>query len=158
MSIQSPFFPKQMPFPTINLDVFLRQAATDIISLLTNPVSTTTLSLQAGDETKNALLQLATILQHADNLPTTASAPASISSAPTLMPPDHTDSPRVRSPLPMPDPMVFPTALEDTSPRIKNPGDLQPRPKCVRLENPGDLQPRPKCARPVTCEGVLCRM
>ena len=46
------FFPKLIKFPEINLDFFLRQAATDIITLLMVPPSTTTLSLEAGDETK----------------------------------------------------------------------------------------------------------
>ena len=39
------FFPKQIPFPEIKLDVFLKQAAIDLISFLTTPPSTTTPSL-----------------------------------------------------------------------------------------------------------------
>ena len=55
------FFPKKIKFPQVKLEDFLKQAATDIISLLTQPPSTTTLSLEAGDLTKNALLKLARI-------------------------------------------------------------------------------------------------
>ena len=57
------FFPKVVDFPTVNIDSFLRQAATDIITLLTNPPTKTPLpSLEAGNSTRNAILQLATIL------------------------------------------------------------------------------------------------
>ena len=63
------FFPTSVPFPKVNLDDFLRQAASDIVSLLQHPPSTTTPSLQAGDSIQNALLQLATILNRNDKLP-----------------------------------------------------------------------------------------
>ena len=89
------FFPKQIVFPTINLDVFLRQAAADIINLLTNPLSATTLSLQAGDATKNALSQLAAVLKRADNLPQAATEPAVLPSTQTPTIVDDAASPRV---------------------------------------------------------------
>ena len=56
------FFPHSIKFPEVNLDDFLRQATYDIITLLTDPPSTTTVSLKAGDSTKNALLEIATLL------------------------------------------------------------------------------------------------
>ena len=40
-------------------EAFLRQAALNMISILTKPPSTTTVSLEAGDETHNALLKIA---------------------------------------------------------------------------------------------------
>ena len=48
---------------------FLKQAATDIITILTNPPSTTTPSLEAGDPVRNALLTLATQLHRIDTIP-----------------------------------------------------------------------------------------
>ena len=63
------FFPTVIPYPEVKIDDFLRQAATDIITILTTSPSTTTPSLQAGDVTKNALLDIATILHRADDLP-----------------------------------------------------------------------------------------
>ena len=48
------FFPTVIPYPEVKLDHVLRQAATDIITILTTPPSKTTPSLQAGDRTKNA--------------------------------------------------------------------------------------------------------
>ena len=48
-------------FPEVSLDDFLRQTATDMITLLTAPLFTTTVSLQAGDPTRNTLLEIATI-------------------------------------------------------------------------------------------------
>ena len=56
------FFPTNIPFPQVKLDDFLRQAATDIITILTKPPSSTTPSLQSGDPVRNALLTLATQL------------------------------------------------------------------------------------------------
>ena len=56
-------------FPKINLDNFLRKAAADIIIILPVPPSSTTLSLQAGDVTRNAFLDLVTTLNRTDKLP-----------------------------------------------------------------------------------------
>lgn len=57
------FFPKQVPFPSITTDDFIWQATSDIITLLTHPPPSSTVpSLELGDSTKNALLQVATIL------------------------------------------------------------------------------------------------
>ena len=63
------FFPSKLSFPEIKTDDFLKQAAEDIIHILTNPTATTTPSLKAGNSTKNALLELATILKRVDNVP-----------------------------------------------------------------------------------------
>ena len=57
-----------------NLDIidkkdFLIQLAKDIITLLTQPPSTTSPSLEAGDPIRNALLELATQLGRIDSLP-----------------------------------------------------------------------------------------
>ena len=63
------FFPTSVPFPQVKLVDFLKHAATDIITILTSPPSTTTPSLQAGDPVRNALLTLATQLNRIDKLP-----------------------------------------------------------------------------------------
>ena len=47
----------------------MRQAATDIIKILTAPPSNVAPSLQAGDETRNGLLLLAKLLNRADKIP-----------------------------------------------------------------------------------------
>ena len=78
------FFPHTIKFPEINLDAFLRQAATDIITLLTTPPSTTTLTLKAGDNTNNALLELATILNRASTFPKLVESPL-LSTTPTQL-------------------------------------------------------------------------
>ena len=64
------FFPSSIPFPETKLNDFLKQAAGDIITLLTQLLSITTPTLQAGDDTKKVLLDLAKILNRADTLPT----------------------------------------------------------------------------------------
>ena len=55
------FIPHTIPIPTITTDNFLKQAASDIIALLTCPQSNIPSILQIGDLTKNGLLQLATL-------------------------------------------------------------------------------------------------
>ena len=50
----------------MGIDGFLRQAATDIISILTDPPSTTSIPLKAGDTVRNALLEVATILHQTE--------------------------------------------------------------------------------------------
>ena len=45
------FFPNEVSFPRILLDNFLKQAATDIITILTQPPSLVIPSLKAGDAT-----------------------------------------------------------------------------------------------------------
>ena len=57
------FFPHEIPFPKVTIDTFLRQAAMDIVTILSTPPTKTPLpGLEAGDETSNAILQLANIL------------------------------------------------------------------------------------------------
>ena len=63
------FFPTSVPFPQVKLVDFLKHAATDIITILTSPLSTATPSLQAGDPVRKALLTLATQLNRIDKLP-----------------------------------------------------------------------------------------
>ena len=58
-----------VPFSQVKADDFLKQAALDIISILTNPHSTTTITLAAGDETHNTLLKVAHALKRAEQLP-----------------------------------------------------------------------------------------
>ena len=49
-------------------DDFLRQATNDIIHILTKPPNTTFPTLKAGDPTRNALLEVATLLNRVDKL------------------------------------------------------------------------------------------
>ena len=63
------FFLVSIPFPKITLVDFLKQAATDIITLLTSPPSTTTPSLQVGNPVCNALVTLATQLNRIEEIP-----------------------------------------------------------------------------------------
>ena len=84
------FLPKKVAFPKIKLVDFLKQAATDIVTILTQPPSPTTPSLHAGDPIRNALLDIATSLNRIEQLPT-FSNPSQ----------NHTvSSPRVKTPNP----------------------------------------------------------
>jgi hypothetical protein len=62
------FFPKNIPFPNISTADYLKQAATDIIALLTEPSSNLPY-LQYSDATNNALVQIALLLGRATSLP-----------------------------------------------------------------------------------------
>ena len=63
------FFPTTVTFSDIKLPDFFRQTASDILTILTQPPSTTTPSLAAGDPVRNALLKIATQLQCVDKIP-----------------------------------------------------------------------------------------
>ena len=65
------FFPHDMPFPKVSFKDHLHQAAIDLVSMLTHPPSSAVTSLQDGDSTRNALLQMAQILKRVDSLPET---------------------------------------------------------------------------------------
>jgi hypothetical protein len=82
------FFPKQVPFPKTNTDDYLRQAAEDIVSILSTK-RTSNPSLTYGSPITNAYTHIAQILRRATTPP---SAPA----PPTLPAP----LPRVPAPLP----------------------------------------------------------
>ncbi len=87
-----------MPFPEIKLDDFLRQVASDIITILTQPPSTTIPSLQAGDPVSNALTTLAIQLQRIEDIPENPATPAA---SPRVEAPAHNLAhPRV-APLPL---------------------------------------------------------
>ena len=61
------FIPKYIKFPEVHLKDFLRQAATDILTLLRKPPPSTVPSLEAGDDVHNALLQIASLLNRDNN-------------------------------------------------------------------------------------------
>ena len=63
------YFPTIIPFPKVGLEDFLRQAATDIVTILSNPPPTPVPSLEQGINTKYALLKLAHILNRVEHLP-----------------------------------------------------------------------------------------
>ena len=66
----------------MKLEDHLRQAASGIIIILTQPLSTTTPSLEAGDPVCSALVTLPTQLNRIEHIPVT-------------QPPYHTASPRL---------------------------------------------------------------
>ena len=63
------YFPHTIPFPRVTVNDHLKQAATDIISILSNPPSTNVPSLLAGDETNTALLEIASLLGRVEHIP-----------------------------------------------------------------------------------------
>ena len=87
------FIPHDIPFPKITTDDYLKQAADDIISILTRPPSSTTPSLSAGDPVRNALLELATQLNRIESI----STPDAVSPRVGDSYPTTTSSPRVKA-------------------------------------------------------------
>jgi hypothetical protein len=62
------FFPKTVPFPNISTEDYLKQAASDILSILQK--SPTTLPyLVYGDATNNTIVQIAKLLGRAEAPP-----------------------------------------------------------------------------------------
>lgn len=80
------FFPKVIPFPSVTLEDFLRQATSDILAILQNPPSIP--SLQCGDKTQEAVIQIAQLLNRSVPIP-----PLNLPSPPPPVP-----SPRVVTP------------------------------------------------------------
>jgi hypothetical protein len=82
------FIPSQYKFPEITTDDFLKQAATDIISILNKPPSSTVPTLEAGDPTRNALLKIAEALHriksYPDPIPTSPSTSSSLEQVPAV--------------------------------------------------------------------------
>ena len=62
------FLPKNVKFPQVKLVDHLKQAASDIVTILTHPPSTTVPSLRAGDPIRNALLDIATTLNQVEHI------------------------------------------------------------------------------------------
>ena len=95
------FIPTVLPFLQVTITDHLKQAATDIVTILTSPPSTTVPSLKAGDPTQNALLELATQLQQIEPIPA-ESATQPPPSNPTIIqqPTKETTLPRVKEGLP----------------------------------------------------------
>jgi hypothetical protein len=86
------FFPHKIAIPVLTTDSCLRQAATDIVDLLRKRKPSYP-SLQYGDDVKNALTQIATLL---NRVPAPAQAPpASTVTAPTIQQPPLAHPPRV---------------------------------------------------------------
>ena len=93
------FFPTTGPFPQVKLEDHLKQAASDIITILTQPPSTTTPSLQAGYPVRNALLTLATQLKWIEPIPPAIEqivAPPRVSAYNTPLKPPVAASPRLQ--------------------------------------------------------------
>ena len=83
------FFPHTTPFPKVTLSDHLRQAAEDIIHLLTHPPTSTVPSLQAGDPVRQALTDLATQLQRIEPIPSPVSTPRPAHSPTNAVVPPH---------------------------------------------------------------------
>ena len=62
------FIPHEILIPKVSLEDHLRQAADNIVDLLTQPPLTTIPSLQAGDTVQNALLEIAEMLKWTDTI------------------------------------------------------------------------------------------
>ena len=62
------FIPHVISIPEMKLEDFIRQAASDIITLLIYPPPTSAPSIAVGNSTRNGLLQLATLL-HTNTVP-----------------------------------------------------------------------------------------
>ena len=65
----SNFSPTTYQLPQTSLEDHLRQAGSNIVTILTNPHRSSTINLEAGTEIQNALLQLANIFNTSEKIP-----------------------------------------------------------------------------------------
>ena len=140
------FFPKHIKFPAVTTDDFLRQAALDIVSILTNPPPATVPMLQAGDDTRNALLEIASTLKRITkypSLPSTVSPIPTIpsqrtvpSSPPSAVPKTTTVEPPTSALLPTPPQPLDVTIPPTPSPRVLPPASL---PRVAKKSTPPSL-------------------
>ena len=120
------FFPTTVKFPAVTSNDFLHQAATDIITLLTTPTSTTTLSLQGGDTTRNALLTIAEALHRSTvplQLAPQPSQTQTTATPPRVVPPLAASQEDHEPPVIAPPRVVLPTAesQEEETPQTPSP-------------------------------------
>ena len=115
------FFPTNIPFPAVKTDDYLKQALTDIVSILTKPPPSTVPSLEAGDETRNAILKIATALNRIDPTPSTLP-----DTEPTAVPENLT--------------VIIPPSTIATTPNP--PQDIQPAEVTVPTSKPTTSVPR----------------
>jgi hypothetical protein len=92
------FFPTIIPFPTITTADYLKQAATDIVTILRNP-SNDLPSLSFGDDTTNALVQIAQLLGRATLPPATPVDPPRVPTPVEHTVPSPVHPPRVATPV-----------------------------------------------------------
>ena len=130
------FIPETIPFPEVSIEDHLKQATTDIIRILTNPPSTSTIpSLEIGDKTKNALLKIADILNTNTTLPALPAQTSDIqqsSAPPTHSPTAQPISPPTATPTSSTNNAAVPRVLNPTSvskksvslPRVKEPSKM----------------------------------
>lgn len=69
------FFPHTVPFPEVTTEDFLKQAVLHILSILSNQPTSLRISLEVGDSTKNALLQIVEALGTVVSAPKSPSLP-----------------------------------------------------------------------------------
>ena len=80
------FFPHHIPFPKVSTDGFIKRAALYIFYILTNPVSSTTVTLQVGDPSNNALLKTLEALSRVDPHLTPIIVPQKYNQLPMVLP------------------------------------------------------------------------
>ena len=76
------FIPHDVPIPTITLSDFLLQAVEDIITILQTPGDQLSPTLKMGDNTRNALLEIATTLKTLVQPPASTPSPSTTSVVP----------------------------------------------------------------------------
>ena len=128
------FFPHDIVFPRVTLKDHLKQAADDLITILTQPPKNNVPSMQAGDPTRNAILQIAKLLKRVEHIPEPVEE---------IIHQDDASAPRVK-PKPMPNESCnlprTPTAMphnvdEVTTDALQQHSNL---PKNVRFQNQGN--------------------
>jgi hypothetical protein len=118
------FFQKKIPFPSISIEDYLKQAASNILAILQKPPSSLPY-LAYGDPTKNAIVQIATLLGRAVAAPPLPQFPIQ-----TPRVPIEVHHPRVHNPSLPPLRVTLPTV------QISKPLPSKERPALPRVQVP----------------------
>jgi hypothetical protein len=120
------WFPSNVPFPKVSTDDYLRQTATDMLTLLQGSATHPVPSLTYGSHITNAYIQIAQILKRATAPPPPAQVPPATELRVPLVPATAPAQRVLRSaPLPPISPAVQLISIPRTTPRPKK---VPPRP------------------------------
>ena len=135
------FFPKTVAFPEISTEDYLKQAASDILSILKDPPSSLPY-LAYGDATNNAIVHIATLLGRAVPPPQLPAATAPVVTLPAHPPTrmqQQAHPPRVQLPTHPPRVQNPATQLPEHLPRVQlptHPPRVQNSANPPRVQNP----------------------
>ena len=154
------YFPSFIPFPKVSLEDHLRQASSDIVSILLKPPSQVTPDLESGDAVKNALLTLANIFKTAEEIPSLPSIKTSSQQHIQPLPRVIQDNSSLKKKIKVPLPRVknTPTLLEKLTQKKHERTMISPHRYMLRNKTKPYPSPyHPQAARTLLAQHIFSR-